>query len=168
MSIALHAGSRSYEVGTPSFLKAFFSTVYVRAEARQWGARFPTIMRELYSGHLPAERCNTALVELADLRRSLARHPPEEVVWDFEKTHCASTLGQRDIAAHHESCYLLRDIGWSRSARRDRAGALRGGSRRGGPHRVIARLASEPPPNRPLQRTAAIVGAARLPLGTCR
>jgi len=93
MSIGVRAGSQTREIGTPSFLKAFFSTVYVRIEGRNWGSRFPVLMRDLYAGHVPEDRCAAALLELADLRQALAALAPSEVVWDFERSSALPPWG---------------------------------------------------------------------------
>jgi 2,3-bisphosphoglycerate-dependent phosphoglycerate mutase len=84
MSIAIHAGSRSYELGSVAFLKAFFSTVYVVAERRAWGAVFPTLMNQLYQGRVEPEQLSALAREVGALRATLARHSPSEIVWDFE------------------------------------------------------------------------------------
>lgn len=84
MSISLWVGENSYQIGTSSFLKCFFSTVYTRCENLDWGARFPTIMNDFYSGELAPDLCQTALEELTQIQRCFANYSPEEIVWDFE------------------------------------------------------------------------------------
>jgi hypothetical protein len=84
MSLSLLAGSKSYEIGTASFLKSFFSTVYVRLESGKWGSRFPTLMNKLYMGQVAAFDCDDALAELQTVKTELAKLPPGDVVWDFE------------------------------------------------------------------------------------
>lgn len=73
-----------YQVGTSGFLHSFFSTVCVRLEDGQWGARFPALMDHLYQGRIPADRVPEALEELGTISAELARHPPSEVVWDID------------------------------------------------------------------------------------
>ena len=84
MSVALNVEDRSWEVGSSQFLHAFFSTVAVRLEEGRWGSRFPTLMRELYSGSLPTGRAADALRELDEIQRGLFALPADQVVWDAE------------------------------------------------------------------------------------
>lgn len=84
MSLSFHAGPKTYEVGTASLLKALFSTIYVRLEGAQWGSRFPTLMNKLYMGQVGTDDCDAAIRELLSAKEALAKHPPAEVVWDFE------------------------------------------------------------------------------------
>jgi 2,3-bisphosphoglycerate-dependent phosphoglycerate mutase len=84
MGVVLHVGARDYEIGTASFLTSWFSTIYVRLESEAWGARFPTIMNELYAGRLPASQVATALIELRDIRGEFVHISPDALVWDYE------------------------------------------------------------------------------------
>lgn len=73
MSVGLEAGEFYAEIGSASFLHAFFSTVSGNLE-QQWGQRFPVLMKQLYQGELPANNIGQALAELekyvASLRNS--------------------------------------------------------------------------------------------------
>ncbi len=93
MSISLHVGTRAFEVGSPGFFGAFFSTVYVRLEDRSWGSRFPVVMTSLYAGHLPPEQAATALAELAAIRAALRLFPPQAFVWDHENPQAQPPWG---------------------------------------------------------------------------
>ena len=93
MSISLHVGTRAYEVGSPGFFGAFFSTVYVRLEDRSWGSRFPVVMTNLYAGRLPPELAAAALAELAAIRTALRCFPPQAVVWDHENPQALPPWG---------------------------------------------------------------------------
>lgn len=84
MSVAVWAGEKAYNIGSASFLKAFFSTVFARLEGENWGSRFPTLMRDLYSGHLPHRAARAAEAELRLVRQGLASLGPDQLVWDFE------------------------------------------------------------------------------------
>ena len=84
MSVSIRAGHSTFEIGSPDFLHAFFSTIFVRLEHESWGARFPVLMRELYAGRVSAAGCTTSLAELEVIRRELATLRPSDVVWDFE------------------------------------------------------------------------------------
>jgi len=84
MGVAVWVGKRRFEIGSPSLLKSWFSTIVVRLEGDDWGGRYPVIMRELYGGLLPHAQAESALKELEGIRRELAMASPEGVVWDFE------------------------------------------------------------------------------------
>jgi len=106
MSISLHAGTKAYELGSPGFFGAFFSTVYVRLEGRAWGSRFPVIMNALYAGHLPPEQVPAALAELATIRTALTAFPPQSVVWDHEAPQSQPPWGAA-ISPHITSLALF-------------------------------------------------------------
>jgi hypothetical protein len=74
-------GDKRFEIGTSSFLKAWFSTIYIRLEKEDWGSVFPTIMREFYGGSLPYARAAQAAKELEIIKQQLAGFRPDEVVW---------------------------------------------------------------------------------------
>ena len=84
MGKALRVGDRSFEIGSPEFFNAFFSTVAVRAEGERWGSRYPTVMNDLYAGSVEPARAELALRELDSIRQDLSRQGPKQVVWDFE------------------------------------------------------------------------------------
>ena len=84
MPVGFVVNGRTYEIGAGSFLKSFFSTVYIRLEKGQWGSRFPTLMNTLYGGVLPANKAAEALRELDAVEKDLATLKPSEVVWDFD------------------------------------------------------------------------------------
>jgi Immunity protein 70 len=84
MGVGIRVGSIIDEIGSGSFLHAFFSTVSVHGEPGGWGSRFPTLMNRLYQGNLPADSVSSAIAELADAKSILATLPPSEVVWDIE------------------------------------------------------------------------------------
>lgn len=85
MALSLRVGTQSAEIGAPSFLHAFFSTVSRHCEPGGWGTAYPHLMRELYQGRLAADSAAAALAELADAKQILLTHPPSDVVWDIEK-----------------------------------------------------------------------------------
>jgi len=84
MALSAWVGHDRLELGEPAFLKAFFSTVFAKLEAEDWGRRFPVLMRDLYSGRLSPEKAAAAAEELARLREELKAFKPKDVVWDFE------------------------------------------------------------------------------------
>lgn len=97
MSVGITVGSLTNEIGTPSFLHAFFSTVSVHCEPRGWGSRYPYLMNYLYQGHLSAKYALAALNELLDAKGQLSKLPPSAVVWDIEDRSAQPPWG-KDIA----------------------------------------------------------------------
>ncbi len=73
-----------YQVGTGSFLNAFFSTVAYNLENKKWGSRFPKIMREIYQGYAGPDSIAEAIDELKVIKEELKRFSPDKIVWDFE------------------------------------------------------------------------------------
>ena len=84
MSVAFIVGDATYEIGSSSFLKSFFSTVYIRLENGAWGARFPVLMKTLYRGTLPGKDAAAALREVDMIAAEFAALTPSAIVWDFE------------------------------------------------------------------------------------
>jgi hypothetical protein len=84
MTVSLHAGRQSFEVGAASFFNSFFSTVYARLENDKWGSRFPALMNGLFPGRLHADAVPAALAELRTIRQEFARLQPDTMVWDYE------------------------------------------------------------------------------------
>lgn len=93
MSISASVGRQSFEIGAPSFFKAFFSTVLVRLEEDSWGSRFPVVMRSLYAGDVAPTDCAQAISELRIIREALSAFPPASVVWDFEAMNARPPWG---------------------------------------------------------------------------
>jgi 2,3-bisphosphoglycerate-dependent phosphoglycerate mutase len=84
MALSAWVGQARFELGSSSFLKAWFSTIFVRLESERWGSRFAVVMNEFYGGTLQAGRAAEALRELGQIRDELTQMPPSEIVWDFE------------------------------------------------------------------------------------
>lgn len=84
MALAAWVGRERFELGEPAFLKAFFSTVFAKLEAGDWGRCFPVLMRDLYSCRLSPEKAAAASEELVRLREELKAFKPRDFVWDFE------------------------------------------------------------------------------------
>ena len=85
MSIALHVGPKSYEIGTAEFFASFFSTVFTRLEAGSWAAQYPVVMKALYAGAVPASQCAQAITELRAIRAAFNSLPPSALVWDHAR-----------------------------------------------------------------------------------
>ena len=99
MSVAVWVGSKRFEIGSASFLKSWFSTIYRRLERGEWGSAYQTVMRDFYSGVVPRERVSGGLAELENIRKGLAAFPPDQVVWDFENPGAQPPWGDR-ISSH--------------------------------------------------------------------
>jgi 2,3-bisphosphoglycerate-dependent phosphoglycerate mutase len=95
VAVSLWVGRERFEIGAPSFFKAWFSTISVRLEAGNWGSRFPTIMHDLYGGSVPHQRAETATKELESIRREFAELSTDLVVWDFEDREARPPWGDR-------------------------------------------------------------------------
>lgn len=93
MSVAAVAGEHAVEIGAPSFLKAFFSTVFVVLETPGWGTRYPVLMRDLYQGRVSGPQVATLAIELLAVRVALSSHSPAAVVWDFERPEARPPWG---------------------------------------------------------------------------
>jgi 2,3-bisphosphoglycerate-dependent phosphoglycerate mutase len=84
MTIGIRVGSIVDEIGAPSFVHAFFSTISAHCEPNGWGSRFPHLITELYQGHLSSANANSALEELKSAKIQLSALSPSKVVWDIE------------------------------------------------------------------------------------
>jgi hypothetical protein len=83
MAVGINVGSIKDEIGTPSFLHSFFSTISAHADGGRWGSRFPRLFR-LYKGRVLAQDAAAARAELREARAILSALPPGAVVWDIE------------------------------------------------------------------------------------
>lgn len=84
MALSAWVGRDRFELGEPAFLKAFFSTVFAKLEAEDWGRHFPVLMHDFYSGRLSPEKAAAAAEEVTKLREGLEAFKPADLVWDFE------------------------------------------------------------------------------------
>jgi len=84
MAVGITVGSITDEIGAPSFVHAFFSTVSAHCEPNGWGSRFPHLMNELYQGRLPHSHAKAALTELIQAKSLLEKISPSQIVWDIE------------------------------------------------------------------------------------
>ena len=98
LSVDIVSGKAGGEIGTASFFTAFFSTVLVRLENGSWGSRFPVIMNQLYSGHVPPDLAGAAKRELQSIRAELRQFSPVDVVWNYENLSARPPWGD-NIAA---------------------------------------------------------------------
>jgi 2,3-bisphosphoglycerate-dependent phosphoglycerate mutase len=109
MSVGLLVGNHRYEIGSASFLKAFFSTIVMRLEAGNWGSRYPTVMRRLYMGEVAGRELDDLRDELKDIRRRLKAFTPDNVVWDFESPEKQPPWGKKI----HVDIKSLSDYFWT-------------------------------------------------------
>lgn len=73
-----------YEIGSIGFFKSFFSTIAFNLEDKNWGAKYPIIMNELYMGHLEYEYLKNAKTELNGIKNALEAFGPSSVIWDID------------------------------------------------------------------------------------
>jgi Immunity protein 70 len=98
MTIGIRVGSIVDEIGAPSLVHAFFSTISAHCEPSGWGSRFPHLMNELYQGHLSSANAASALEELKEAKIKLSTLPPSKVIWDIEDLQAQPPWGT-NIAA---------------------------------------------------------------------
>jgi 2,3-bisphosphoglycerate-dependent phosphoglycerate mutase len=82
--VDLYVNNTMWTIGEDWFLHSFFSTIAYRLEPNGWGSRSPALMKQLYTGRLPAERLSKAREELVTMRAELAKLPPEERIFAYE------------------------------------------------------------------------------------
>ena len=97
MTVGITVGGSTDEIGAPSFLHAFFSTMSVHCEPNGWGTRFPNLMKRLYQGKLEHRYAVEALGELNAAHEVLSTIPPSSIVWDIENRAAKPPWGD-DIA----------------------------------------------------------------------
>ncbi len=93
--VSFHAGTASFEVGTGSFLHAFFSTVSANLEPKGWGTRFPVLMKQLYEGGVSAQNLGMLEKEVRTVQAELRKLPPSRIVWDIEKRSARPPWGDK-------------------------------------------------------------------------
>lgn len=99
MAVGVTVGSITNELGAPSFVHSFFSSISAHCEPDGWGSQFPHLMNELYQGHLPHGNALLALGELQLAKATLGKLPPSAVVWDIENREARPPWGN-NIASH--------------------------------------------------------------------
>jgi len=82
------------EIGSGELLHSLFSTIAVRLEGGQWGAKYSVVMGPFYQGQaLTRETAAQALGEWRDAQAGLAALPPSAVIWDVEQPGIAPPWG---------------------------------------------------------------------------
>lgn len=84
MTVGVKVDYLWFPIGTGDFFHAFFSTICVNLEEKNWGKKFPIIMNDLYKGSLSKRRLNLAKLEILLIESELSRISPDKVVWDVE------------------------------------------------------------------------------------
>ena len=98
-AVSLHAASQSFEVGSPSFLHCFFSTVSANLEPAGWGTRFPVLMNKLYQGNVSVKDLPELRKEQNTVHKELNKYLPSKVVWDIENRDLKPPWGD-NISKH--------------------------------------------------------------------
>ena len=98
MAVGVTVGSITHELGAPSFVHSFFSTVSAHCESNGWGSRLPHLMKELYQGRLEHRNALLALGELRQAKAALSSLPPSAVVWEIENRQSKPPWGN-NVAA---------------------------------------------------------------------
>ncbi|PHN61013.1 hypothetical protein AO268_09170 [Pseudomonas sp. ICMP 8385] len=99
MTVGVTVGSITEELGAPSFVHSFFSTISAHCEPTGWGRSLPHLMNELYQGRLAHVSALFALTELRMAKATLSNLPPSSVVWDIENRLAKPPWGD-NIAPH--------------------------------------------------------------------
>jgi 2,3-bisphosphoglycerate-dependent phosphoglycerate mutase len=84
MAVGIQVDNVVTELGSASFLHAFFSTVSFHLEKKGWGSRFPNLLKDLYQGKLSKHDAAAALLELQTIRKELKHYRPDQVIWDID------------------------------------------------------------------------------------
>ncbi len=95
MSVGFKVGSIIDEIGSPSFMHAFFSTISYHLEPKGWGTRFPELMDELYQGSLDASKAKKATADVISIRKELKSFKPSQVIWDIENLSAKPPWGDK-------------------------------------------------------------------------
>jgi 2,3-bisphosphoglycerate-dependent phosphoglycerate mutase len=83
MGVHLRTSHFIYEVGSSDFLSSFFFTIECRLTKGLFGKKYPTVLKEFYSGRLSIESLTKAEIELKDIQKKLKKIDPSKVVWDM-------------------------------------------------------------------------------------
>ncbi|KFN02325.1 hypothetical protein D0U04_28365 [Bacillus clarus] len=73
-----------YETEHPDFLHSFFSTISYHTEPEGWGTKYTLLMKDLYFNKLNWQDASEALKNVEEIRETLSKIPPSEVIWDIE------------------------------------------------------------------------------------
>lgn len=93
MTVGLHLGSITDEIGSSAFFHSFFSTISGNLESDGWGSRFPVLLRKLYQGELQQQDASAALEEVEEIIKEFVDMSPERVIWDIESLDVSPPWG---------------------------------------------------------------------------
>ena len=82
MGVHLRTSHFIYEIGSSDFFSSFFDTIDYRLTKGLFGKKYPTILKELYSGRIPYENLEKAEKELKDIQNRLKKFDPSKVIWN--------------------------------------------------------------------------------------
>ena len=82
MGVHLRTSHFIYEIGSSDFFSSFFDTIDYRLTKGLFGKKYPTILKELYSGRIPYENLEKAEKELKDIQNRLNKFDPSKVIWN--------------------------------------------------------------------------------------
>ena len=100
------------EIGSPSFLHSFFSTISHYGEPEGWGTSYPCLIGSLYEGSLPAHLATQALMELSAAKEVLSAHAPADVIWDIEDLSARPPWGDDiSVTITHLGNYFITSTG---------------------------------------------------------
>ena len=83
MSVGVTVGEEYWEVGSPDFLFAFFSTISHHLEPEGWGSAYPELMNQLYQGGLDEGQAQKVLADLNQIKERLRAFKPSELIWNI-------------------------------------------------------------------------------------
>jgi len=84
MSVGFRYSGIWKEFGDSDLLHAFFSTISYHLESKNWGSKYPYLLKKLYKEKLNSEETQNALEELKEIRTKLAAFKQDDIVWDAE------------------------------------------------------------------------------------
>jgi len=74
----------SFDVGYVEITKSLFYSIAHHLERRDWGSKYPVIMKELYYDGIEIEHLEQGLKEIKEIKEKLKEYAPEQIVWDYE------------------------------------------------------------------------------------
>jgi 2,3-bisphosphoglycerate-dependent phosphoglycerate mutase len=94
MTIGFKQGSVITEIGPGGILHSLFSTIAYHLEGGDWGAKYPVVMKKLYSGSLSSQDVKEAYIEMNKIKTGLGKLMPEQIIWDIEDVTKAPPWGR--------------------------------------------------------------------------
>jgi hypothetical protein len=98
MGVSLFINGSSLEIGSASFLKSFFSTIYFHLVTPETKNKYPKLFTDLYNGHVKWEDAQEIQDNLEDIREAFKNFDTDKVVWDIDDLSKSPPWGS-DISA---------------------------------------------------------------------